>query len=135
MTPRASGQAAMRPSLTLTQRVFGPGAQQAPAPVSGAGACGRSARSSGDACGDGRSDLQGDAATGAGGDADRASCASGRHHLLLLGARCDSAEPAAVLDALLVRPSRSTLDAAFAALALVVRCLAVMVFVPFGLVR
>jgi len=40
------------------------------------------------------------------------------------GARWLSAEPAAVFDALLVRPSRSTFDAAFAAFALVFR--------PFG---
>lgn len=38
-----------------------------------------------------------------------------------LGARCDRAEPAAVFDALLVRPSRSTFEAAFAALGLVFR--------------
>lgn len=39
------------------------------------------------------------------------------------GARWESADPAAVLDARLVRPSRSTLDAAFAAFAEVRRCL------------
>lgn len=38
------------------------------------------------------------------------------------GARCESADPAAVLEALLVRPSRKTLDAAFAAFAEVFRC-------------
>ena len=32
------------------------------------------------------------------------------------GARCESADAAAVFDGLLVRPSRSTFDAAFAAL-------------------
>lgn len=40
------------------------------------------------------------------------------------GARWDSAEAAAVFDFELVRPSRRTLDAAFAALALVRRCFA-----------
>jgi hypothetical protein len=42
------------------------------------------------------------------------------------GARCDSADAAAVFDALLVRPSRSTFDAAFAAFAEVFRCLAIL---------
>jgi len=41
-----------------------------------------------------------------------------------LGARWLSAEPAAVFDALLVRPSRSTLEAALAALMLVFRLFA-----------
>jgi hypothetical protein len=43
-----------------------------------------------------------------------------------LGARCERAEAAAVFDALLVRPSRKTFDAAFAAFADVCRCLATL---------
>jgi hypothetical protein len=39
------------------------------------------------------------------------------------GARCESADPAAVFDARLVRPSRKTFDAAFAARAEVFRLL------------
>lgn len=43
------------------------------------------------------------------------------------GARCESALPAAVLDAFDVLPSRSTFDAAFAAGAEVLRLLAILV--------
>lgn len=43
-------------------------------------------------------------------------------YLLFLGARCDSAEPAAVLAALLELLLRSTFDAALAALVPVLRC-------------
>ena len=41
---------------------------------------------------------------------------------LFFGALCDKAEPAAVLEFLDVRPSFRTLEAALAALALVLRC-------------
>jgi hypothetical protein len=46
------------------------------------------------------------------------------YFFFLLGARWLNAEPAAVFDVLLVRPSRSTFDAALAAFALVFRFLA-----------
>jgi hypothetical protein len=49
-----------------------------------------------------------------------------------LGARCDSALAAAVLLALLVRPSRRTFDAAFAAFALV--CLGFAMLPPLNYV-
>lgn len=52
-------------------------------------------------------------------------CSSCTHRLPRFGARCDSADAAAVLDALLVRPSRSTFDAARPARALVFRDLAI----------
>lgn len=42
-----------------------------------------------------------------------------------LGARWESAEPAAVFDDLLVRPSLRTLEAALAARGLVLRCVAI----------
>ena len=45
-----------------------------------------------------------------------------RDGLLVLGARCDRALPAAVFDGLLVRLSRNTFEAALAARALVLRC-------------
>lgn len=47
-------------------------------------------------------------------------------YLPFFGARCDSALAAAVFDALLVRPSRSTLEAALAARELVLRDAAMM---------
>ncbi len=51
---------------------------------------------------------------------------AGHAHPFRLGARWLSAEAAADLDALPVRPSRSTLDASLATLALVLRFLAIV---------
>ena len=48
------------------------------------------------------------------------------HRRPRFGARCESADAAAVFETLLVLPSRSTLDAARAALALVFRDLAIV---------
>ena len=51
------------------------------------------------------------------------------HHIYFfprLGARCESALAAAVFDALLVRPSRNTFEAALPALADVLRFLAML---------
>ena len=48
------------------------------------------------------------------------------YFLRLLGGFCERALPAAVLDALLVRPSRRTFEAAFAAFELVTLLLAMV---------